>query len=88
MDGSKFVVVNPSSPLPKNEVAFDWQLCVLCQKQDGAKLISPSLSKNADKFQGYKKLDKVLTKFDAAGLLSSLSFTVDIAKINNGSGIF
>ncbi|KAK3910837.1 Protein dachsous [Frankliniella fusca] len=89
MDGSKFVVVDPSKPIPKEkECEVDWELCVLCQKDDGSKLIIPSKNSNAEKFQGYSKLDKLLRMFDSAGLLSSLPFEIKISKLNNGSGIY
>jgi hypothetical protein len=88
MDRATFVVVDPSKPIQKDSQDFKWETCVLCQKDDGSEVVVPSQNSCSDKFQGYLRLEKILTKFDAAGLLGSLPFQVDISVLNNGSGIY
>ena len=56
---------------------FDWNLCFLCQFENGQALIQPAAA-------GYKSLSENLLQFDAIGALPS---TFRLPDLNDGSGL-
>lgn len=62
----------------------DWSLCVLCQENDGSDLQDPNKGKRYEPGHGYRTISNNL---ESLKNLDALPFDIDLARLNDGSGI-
>ena len=72
---------------PQEVIFKDWNLCALCEKSTGEKLINPLNSKRAESSgysSGYKTLAENLERFHEIG---SVPISVDYSRLDEGCGV-
>lgn len=74
--------IEPHRKGPPEET--DWSLCVLCQQNDGSVLQDPNKGRKFEPDYGYRSL---ATNLESLGNLNALPFDIDLARLNDGSGI-
>ena len=77
-------IVSPKQNRSGRTLQINWNICILCQIDDGETLINPTKRKGNVGDDGYATLDSNLNKLSS---LHSLPFTLDLSSIDNGSGI-
>ena len=77
-------VVSPIRNRPTTAPKIDWNLCVLCQIDDGTTLVNPAKRKKNTEEDGYTTLH---TNLNTLGELNALPFNIDLLLINDGLGI-
>lgn len=79
------VDVSMSSPKQaKQGDPINWEICVLCQKDNGGILQCPANSTKAPIGSGYKSLAEHLSKFEELG---QMLVELDINRLDEGNGI-
>ena len=81
------LLVNVSTSSPKQAKQGDpinWEICVLCQKDNGDVLQCPAKSTKAPIGSGYKSLAEHLIKFHELG---QMPVELDINRLLEGNGI-
>ena len=72
------------SKRPKEIVFTDWELCALCQKDNGEALQYPERNARQTVGCGYKSFATNLIEFRKLGCLP---LDIDLERLDNGSGI-
>ena len=69
--------------LSNSVTEIDWNLCVICQKDNRSKLVNPN--KNVDgSVDGYEKLAEILREYDDS---SALPTNFLLSRLDHGKGI-
>ena len=74
--------IKPHRKEPPRET--DWSLCIFCQENDGSALKDPTKGKKFSPDQGYSS---IATNLVSLGNRNALPLNIDLARLNDGSGI-